>query len=138
MTPAKSTPKKGPSERPSGRAGKKILIVEDERPLAHALDLKFTHEGFQTEVADDGAAALEAVKSEKYDIVLLDLIMPRMDGFTFLEEIQKHKIKTKVIILTNLGQDEDRKRAIALGALAYYVKANTPITEIVNKVKEAI
>ncbi len=65
-------------------------------------------------------------------MILLDLIMPEMDGFTFLQNLKK---KTPVIVLSNLGQDEDRARAKELGAKDYMVKSNTPITEIVKVVK---
>jgi len=122
----------------SAKSAKRILIVEDERPLAHALELKFTHEGFETKVAADGEEALRDALATKYDMILLDLIMPRMDGFTFMEELKKKKVKTKVIILSNLGQDEDKERAKALGAIAYFVKSNTPITEIVKEVQDAL
>ncbi len=130
-----------PTGESSGRAskksnGKKILIVEDERPLAHALDLKFSHEGFETTVTTDGAEGLKAAQSGKYHVILLDIIMPQMDGFTFLEKLGKKK--AKVIILSNLGQEEDKEKALKLGAVAYYVKSNTPITEIVKKVKSAM
>ncbi len=68
-------------------------------------------------------------------MILLDLIMPQMDGFTFMEQLKK---KTPVIILSNLGQDEDKERAKQLGAVDYFVKSNTPITEIIKKVKASI
>lgn len=113
-------------------SGKKILIVEDERPLAHALELKFTHEGYEVEIATDGQEALDRANVNSYAAILLDLIMPNLDGFAFLEQMKK---KSPVIILSNLGQDEDKQRAKELGAVEYFVKSNTPITEIIKKVK---
>lgn len=109
-----------------------ILIVEDEHPLSHALELKFTHEGFACTVANNGVEGLKEANTGKYAVILLDLIMPEMDGFTFLEQLKK---KTPVIVLSNLGQNEDRERAKTLGAKDYLVKSNTPITEIVKIVK---
>ena len=111
---------------------KRVLIVEDEHPLSHALELKFTHEGFACTVANNGAEGLKEANTGKYAVVLLDLIMPEMDGFTFLEQLKK---KTPVIVLSNLGQTEDRDRAKALGAKEYLVKSNTPISDIVKIVK---
>lgn len=118
--------------------GKRVLIVEDERPLAHALELKFSHEGFETHVCGNGLEGLKEAQTGKYAIVLLDLIMPQMDGFAFLQELKDKKVKTPVIVLSNLGQDEDKTRAMGLGAVGYFVKSNTPITEIITQVKKAI
>ncbi len=120
------------AEKTTKTNGKKILIVEDERPLAHALELKFTHEGYQVEIATDGEEALKLANASKYAAILLDLIMPNLDGFAFLEQMKK---KSPVIVLSNLGQDEDKQRAEELGAVDYFVKSNTPITEIIKKVK---
>ena len=113
-------------------AGKKVLIVEDERPLSHALELKFTHEGYEVVIATDGAEALKIANTTKFAVILLDLIMPNMDGFTFMEQL---KNKSPIIVLSNLGQDEDKARAKELGAIGYFVKSNTPITEIIKTVK---
>jgi len=117
------------------KKGKKILIVEDEHPLAHALELKFTHEGYDVTIAVDGAEGLKVANATKFDMILLDLIMPQMDGFTFMEKLKK---KAPIIILSNLGQEEDKERAETLGAVDYFVKSNTPIVEIIKKVKETI
>lgn len=119
-------------ETTTKKKGKRVLIVEDERPLAHALELKFTHEGYDVQIATDGAEALKEANTVAFDAILLDLIMPNMDGFTFMENLKK---KAPIIILSNLGQDEDKERATSLGAVDYFVKSNTPITEIIAKVK---
>ncbi len=131
----KAPPTSGRAGLPAGKAGKKILIVEDERPLAHALELKFSHEGYGVTIATDGAEALKIANAGTFAVILLDLIMPNLDGFGFLEHMKK---KTPVIVLSNLGQDEDKQRAKALGAAGYFVKSNTPITEIIAKVKSII
>lgn len=129
------------SEEPKKSAkatGKKLLIVEDEKPLAHALQLKMTHEGYDVDTAFSGADGLKQALAGNYALILLDLIMPEMDGFAVLQELKDKHVKTKVIVLSNLGQDEDRKRAADLGAADYFVKANTPISDIVAKVKSVI
>ncbi|PIR49010.1 response regulator [Candidatus Peregrinibacteria bacterium CG10_big_fil_rev_8_21_14_0_10_55_24] len=131
-------PEKSPDTKTSTTKKKKVLIAEDERPLAHALELKFAHEGFETHIAGDGQQALDLLKAEKFAAVLLDLIMPKLDGFAFLEELKKRKTKIPVIILSNLGQDEDIERAKKLGAEGYFVKSNTPIAEIVKAIKAAL
>ena len=71
----------------------RILIVEDERPLAHALELKMTHEGYVTHVASTGEEGLKEASTGKYDLILLDLILPGMDGFTILKELKNKKRK---------------------------------------------
>ncbi len=117
---------------------KRILIVEDERPLAHALELKLGHEGYETVVALSGAEGLEKARTENFDCILLDLIMPEVDGFSFLQDYRKKNANTPVIILSNLGQEEDKAKAKTLGATDYFVKANTPILQIVNRVKSSL
>ncbi|PIR54484.1 hypothetical protein COU75_00645 [Candidatus Peregrinibacteria bacterium CG10_big_fil_rev_8_21_14_0_10_42_8] len=117
------------------KKGKKVLIVEDERPLSHALELKFSHEGFEVVIATDGAEALKIANTTTFSAILLDLIMPNMDGFTFMEQLKK---KSPIIVLSNLGQDEDKQRAKELGAIGYFVKSNTPITEIIKTVKSSM
>ena len=117
-------------------ASSRLLIVEDEKPMARALELKFTHSGFSPTVAGDGEAALQALESGKFDVILLDLILPKMDGFTVLEWLHKKASKTPVIVTSNLGQEEDKERAKALGAKGYFVKSNTPISQLVEEVKK--
>ena len=131
------TPQKAPTKA-SKPKGKRILIIEDERPLAHALELKLSHEGYVTETASSGSEGLKKALAGKFDMILLDLIMPEVDGFEVLAELKAKKLKTKVIVLSNLGQDEDKARAKDLGAIEYFVKANTPIVDIVKRVRGAL
>ena len=81
---------------------KKILIAEDEKPMSHALDLKLSKEGFSVVVANDGEATVEALAKDKFDLVLLDLMMPKLDGFKVLETMQANKNRTPVIVSSNL------------------------------------
>lgn len=120
------------------KTGKRILIVEDERPLSHALEMKLGHQGYETRVLTNGAEALALLDKEHFDLVLLDLIMPVMDGFAVLTELKNRKNKTPVIVLSNLGQDEDRAKTKELGAVDYFVKSNTPIADVVARVKTAL
>ena len=114
---------------------KRILIVEDERPIARALELKLDNSGFDAEIAADGNLALARINAEKFDLVLLDLVMPNLDGFGFLAELKQKNMHVPVIVTSNLSQEEDINRAKDLGAVDYYVKANTPLSTIVDKPK---
>lgn len=117
---------------------KKILILEDEKPLAHALELKLTHEGFDVVTTDNGEMGVSLLEKEKFDLVLSDLIIPGIDGFGVLETIRTKKLNVPVIVMTNLNQEEDRKRANDLGAVEFFVKSNSTLSEIVEAVKKKI
>ncbi|MEK7607273.1 MAG: response regulator [Patescibacteria group bacterium] len=117
---------------------KKILIVEDEKPMARALELKLAHGGFDAVVAYDGEQGLDLLKTHSVDLILLDLIMPKLDGFAVLTELKQKGNKTPVIILSNLSQGGDEKRARELGALEFYIKSNTPIADIVTRVEQIL
>lgn len=116
---------------------KQVLIVEDEKPLAHALELKLAHEGFLVTVAQNGQQCLELLESTPFDVVLLDLMMPVIDGFQVLERIKSMPKQAYVIVLSNLSQREDEERVLALGAKKYFIKSNTPLSVIVEEVKKA-
>ena len=118
------------------KAQKRILIVEDEKPMAHALELKLTHAGFEAQSVGNGEEGLALLEKEKFDLVLLDLVMPKLDGFGVLEEIKKKGIKTPVMVQTNLAQEEDEKRVKALGAKEFFIKSNTPIADIILRVQK--
>lgn len=130
--------KKIPKKAAAPKKAKKILIIEDERPLAHALELKMSHEGYETKVAATGEEGLKEAATGKYDLILLDLILPGMDGFTILKELKNKKTKTVVLVLSNLGQDEDKKRAMEYGVKEYLVKSNVPLADIVKVVRAAL
>ena len=119
-----------------GDSQKKVLIVEDERPLAHALELKLQHEGFVVFVASDGQECLNMLKEQKFDVVLLDLIMPVMDGFQVLEQMKQLPNQSAVFVLSNLSQHEDEDRVLALGARKFFIKSDTPLSVIVEEVKK--
>ncbi len=114
---------------------KKILIIEDEKPMARALELKLAHAGFEAQSVGNGEEGLALLEKKNFDLILIDLVMPKLNGFGVLEEMKKKGIKTPVMVLSNLGQEEDEKRARALGAQEFFVKSNTPITDIVTRVQ---
>ncbi len=115
-----------------------ILIVEDEKPIAHALKLKLESEGYQTHTTLDGTEALDAIAKTPFDCILLDLIMPRTDGFAVLAKMKERSKKTPIIILSNLGQESDIMRCTDLGAIDYFVKADVSIADVVVAVKKVI
>ncbi len=118
----------------------KILVVEDETFLVKIYAVKLKKEGFDVMIANDGEAAVRSAEEFKPDLILLDLILPKMNGFEALEKIRAGTVnrKTPVIVLSNLGQEEDIKRAAALGADDYLVKANFSIQDIVAKIRETL
>ncbi len=115
---------------------KKILVGEDEKAIAGALQNKLAFEGFDVVLAENGEEVLKAIEKEKFDLLLLDLIMPKLDGFAVLKEMKEKKIILPVIITSNLGQEEDKKRVEELGVADYLIKSNVSIMDIVLKIKE--
>lgn len=115
---------------------KKILIIEDEKPLAKALELKLTDIGYEVTHAEDGESALQFLKKEEFDLILADLVMPKVDGFEVLHTIKERSLKTPVLVLTNLSQPEDQEKVMDAGAVGYFVKADTPIATIVTHIQQ--
>ena len=116
-----------------------VLVVEDDTFVNKAYQTKFAFEEIPAQFAQDGERALAILReagSKLPSVVLLDLMMPGMNGFEVLEQMKKNaKWKSiPVIILSNLGQEEDKERGLALGAEEYLVKADTKIADIVKKV----
>lgn len=118
----------------------KILLVEDDAFLSELYVTKFGEVGYEIIVAEDGLEGLQLVEKLKPDLMLLDIVLPRMDGLSVLRSMKEREaIKNiPVILLTNLGQKEDVDRGIALGATDYVIKAHFTPTEVVAKVDEAL
>lgn len=117
---------------------KLLLVVDDEKPLAHALELKLEREGFSAITVDNGAEALHLMRREKFDLLLLDLVMATTDGFEVLERMKQERIELPTIVLSNVNTREDKERVKAYGVLDYLVKAETSIHEVINKVKSVL
>lgn len=117
-----------------------ILLVEDDEMLHTMYTQKFTKEGYEVKSAYNGAEGVALAESAKPDIILLDIIMPKMDGFAALKKIKKNPATAQipVILLTNLGQEEDIRKGKELGASDYFIKANHTPQEVVDKVKSII
>lgn len=119
---------------------KTILVVEDEANLHQALLEFLTSEGFNTLSAMDGEKALELAQAKKPDLVLLDIILPKKDGFEVMDILKKDS-QTKnipIILLTNMESAEDIQKAFEKGATTYLVKSSYKLEEIINKVKETL
>ncbi len=119
---------------------KKILIIEDDKFLRELINKKLAKEGYDIIEAVDGEDGTRKAKEEKPDLVLLDLILPGIDGFEVLHRV-KQDIETSampVIILSNLGQKDDVERGMKLGAADYLIKAHFTPGEIVEKVKNIL
>lgn len=117
---------------------KKILIVEDEKPIAKAMELKLNSSGFSAKAVGNGEEALSSLEKEAFDLLIVDLVMPKLDGFGLLEALKEKGITTPIIVSSNLSQDEDFKKAKELGAVDYFIKSNTPISEIIEHVQNIL
>jgi DNA-binding response OmpR family regulator len=114
-----------------------ILIAEDDRFYANIYTIKLTKEGYDVAIVENGQEALDKIKQKVPSLLLLDLVMPVMDGYQTLEAIHKDKTipKFPILVLTNLSQDDDIARALSLGATDYIVKTNVSIQEVIAKIK---
>lgn len=123
---------------PTQNTNKKlILVAEDDIYYANIYKIKLAKEGYDVAVVGNGDWALKFVKERTPNLILLDLVMPIKDGFETLKELKKMETlkKTKIIVLSSLGQDEDIKRAHDLGADGYIIKTNISIGELMEKIK---
>ena len=119
---------------------RKILIVEDDSFLSEMYATKLQQAGYQAEVADDGEKALNQAKANRPDLILLDIVLPKKDGYEVLRKIKEDdQLKsTPVILLTNLGQKTEVEKGLELGADAYIIKAHYTPAAVVAKIKEVL
>lgn len=116
----------------------RILVVDDEKPLSHAISIKLKSSGNTVHSAVNGQEALNMIRQDKYDLVLLDIMMPEKNGFEVLQEVSKMKHSPAVIMTTNLSQDKDREQAICLGAKDYLVKSEVSLEELENCIERML
>ena len=118
----------------------KILLVEDEKFLSTILTTRLSKEGFIIVQAFDGQEALDKLKTERPNLIILDLILPKKSGFEVLEAISNDPQLNQipVVILSNLGQDSDIEKTKALGAVEYHIKLKTSVDSFVDIVKNVM
>jgi DNA-binding response OmpR family regulator len=119
---------------------KSILLVEDDPFLIDIYTTKFKEAGFSVETADSGENVLEKVKEKKFDLVILDIVLPQLDGWEVIGRIKSdpESKDLKVIILSNLGQKEEVEKGMKLGAEKYLIKAHYTPSQVVEEIKEII
>ena len=117
-----------------------ILLIEDDPFLVDLYNTKLKEEGFEVEIAVSGREGLRKFKERKPDLMLLDIVLPDLDGWEVLEEIKKlDKLNDlKIVILSNLTEKEDVKRAQEAGATSYLIKSHFTPTEVVEKIKKIL
>ena len=118
----------------------KILVVEDEINLRRSIEEILSKEGYAVVSASDGEEALSVVERERPDLILLDLVLPKKDGFSVLKTLRENEATAKipVVVLSNLGEMEDVGRVLELGANRYLVKTDYKLSEVVEKVRETL
>lgn len=113
-----------------------ILLVEDDVMISKAYRYALEHAGYEVTCAMDGTEAIEEIKNKKFNLILIDLIIPFHNGFEILEWIKKEKIETApVIVVSNLGQEADKARCAELGAIDFLVKSDVSLSNMVLRVK---
>jgi len=115
---------------------KRILVVEDDTFLREMYQELLTDEGYDVDVGADGGEGFEKLMANEYDLALLDIMMPKKDGLQILRDIPENKRPCPFVMLTNLGQDQVIKDALALGAAGYLIKSSLAPDEVVQKIEE--
>lgn len=115
---------------------KKILIIEDEPSIAEALRVKLLQEGHDVQVAFNGNEGVTMAGTGSFDLILLDLVMPGKDGITVLKDLKDANVTTRVVVTSNLSKEETKNYTLELGAVAFIVKSDTTLEEMMNTVKQ--
>lgn len=118
----------------------KILLVEDDELLVRLYSKKLIKEGFEVNVATDGSEGMVKAQNDQPDMILLDLMMPKSNGFEMLQALQgspqlKHIV---VVVLTNVSSEADEQRSRMLGATDYLVKADNPPDKVIERIRELL
>jgi DNA-binding response OmpR family regulator len=119
---------------------KRVLLVEDDRFLRRACEASLQQRGFEVRTATDGEEGLALATSQRFDIILLDLLMPKKPGIEVLAALKSNESTARipVLILSNSSRDEDKRRAVELGANGYYVKANLSLKTLGDEVTRLV
>ena len=117
------------------KLNKKVLIAEDDKDLISLLKESFESEGFEVVLAEDGEQGYDLAKKEKPDILLLDILMPKMNGIEMAKKLKGEGIKYPIIFLTNFGDTDHISSAIQIGESDYIVKSDMRIEDIILRVK---
>ena len=118
----------------------KVLLVEDDQFLIDIYTTKLKSEGFDLLLAQEGEEALEKIKNDKPDLVILDIVLPNVDGWQVLKQIKdiQGAEKIKILVLSNLGQKEEVEKGLKLGADKYLIKSNFTPSQVVAELKKLI
>jgi len=125
---------------------KRILLVEDDPFIIDIYTTKLRDSGFSVEAAREGESALRKLNEEKFNLLLLDIVLPQIDGWEILEKIKNEKLKMKnenlkdlkIIVLSNLGQKEEVEKGLRMGATKYLIKAYHTPSEVVEEIKKIL
>ncbi len=109
-----------------------VLIVEDEETASKALERKFQHSGFTTTTAKNGEEALNHLKTTQFDVMVLDLLLPKKDGYEVLSDMKQMQLNIPVVVLTNLCAEADIEKTTQLGAKKHFIKSMTPMKEVIG------
>ena len=115
---------------------KKILIAEDDEFLTKMYRLQLEQDNWDVEICRDGQEAMDSMDSKQPDIILLDLLMPKVDGYAVLEHIKEKGYKFPVLILSNLSQSLDQEKCKKFGAQDYFIKSEIEIDDLTEKIKK--
>lgn len=118
----------------------KIVVADDDRMFRKAAETTLRREGYAVVTASDGEEALQLIRSERPDIIVLDLIMPKLQGFDVLQVLKQDSVTAAipVIVLSSLTQEQDKQEALDLGAAAYFNKATFSLSELVKQVESTL
>lgn len=135
-----TTTKKSVLEKAVGRRVQRILLAEDDRFLRTAAESMLRRHGFKVITAVDGEETLQLARTEAPDLILLDLILPKLQGFEVLRILKQDRVTSSipVIVLSSLGQEGDMQQTMEAGAIAHLIKANLSLKELVEQVKRVL
>ncbi|MFH1546942.1 MAG: response regulator [bacterium] len=120
------------------KSNSKILIVEDTEAISRALSLKLEESAVEVITTSTGQEAVELIGKNNFKVILLDLVIPDVNGFSILETLNNKKSKAQLIVLSNLSQKEDIEKAKTFGVKEYFIKSDTSISKVVEYIKSCL